>query len=80
MAINQGQVQNIITTALLLEQQVQALINFAQSAQALINSGFAYPVPGSVDQVTLTAQQKADMLAGYDQIKSTIQATFLTLP
>lgn len=80
MAINQAQVSNVIATALLLEQQVQALINFAQSAQALINTGFAFPVPGSVDQVTLTAQQKNDMLAGYDQIKTSIQTVFLTLP
>lgn len=80
MAINQDQVSNVIATALLLEQQVQALINFAQSAQALINTGFAFPVPGSVDQVTLTAKQKNDMLAGYDQIKTSIQTVFLTLP
>lgn len=80
MAINQGQVSSVLTTALLLEQQVQGLINFAQNAQALIDSGFAFPVPGSTDKVTLTAQQKTDMLAGYDLIKTSLQTVYLTLP
>lgn len=80
MAIQAGQVQTVITIAYQLEQQVQSLISFAQNAQTLIQNNFSYPVPGSSDLVTLTAQQQSDMLVGYTALKNSLQTTFLTLP
>lgn len=78
--INAGQVQTLLTIAYQLEQQISALIAFAQNAQALVQNNFSYPVPGSADTVTLTAQEQTDMLAGYTALKNNLQTVFLTLP
>lgn len=78
--INAGQVASVVTIAYQLEQQIQALICFAQNSQALIQNNFSYPVPGSTDLVTLTAQEQTDMLAGYTTLKNNLQTIFLTLP
>lgn len=80
MALQLAQVQLVLSAAAQLEQQVQALTAFAQNVAILMQNNLSYTVPGSTDLIALTAQQQADMLAGYATLKNNLQTIFQTLP
>lgn len=70
----------IQSTAASIQHKAGQLIIFANAVSDLAANGFTFTVATSTGTITLTTQQKQDLLAYYAQLKTDLSALVTSLP
>lgn len=80
MAIGAGNLPAVIQQIQQLYQDLNALKEFAESAQVLVNANYLLDLPGVSDKIQMTTQEQSDMFAAYIQLKATLETDVQALP